>query len=189
MKQASGTDAVLDVLLTTGTLLDMYGVTGSGTNWTAEYYGTSDGINGPGFGTYPTAIGTTAIGSPQAGGTILASDIAAGVIPHGLTMACDYGYEGGSGDGAGDQVAPAVSNDDGGGGGPLPQGGLLFIPPGTSTPLGLSAMGKQLWVAADRLWCLRHRPSRWRLLLLRRRFLGSRQRVHANGFQRCRPRP
>jgi hypothetical protein len=149
MQQASGGDAVLDVLLTDGTLLDMYGVTGSGTNWTAKYYGTSNGLTGPGFGTYPSSIGTTAIGSPQAGGTILASDVAAGVIPHALTMACDYSYEGGVGTSGSDQIAPAVSNDDGGGPGPLPQGGLLVIPPGTSMPSGLSAMDKQLWDAAS----------------------------------------
>jgi hypothetical protein len=64
MAQASGGDADMDVLLTNGTLLDMYGVTGGGTSWTAEYYGTSDGINGPGFGTYPSSIGTTAMLSP-----------------------------------------------------------------------------------------------------------------------------
>ena len=150
MSQASGGDADMDVLLTDGTLLDMYGLSGGGTNWTAAYYGTSDGINGPGFGTQPyAAIGTTAIGSPQAAGTILASDVASGVIPHGLTMACDYGYLGGATTGAGDQVAPAVSNDDGGGGGPLPEGGLLFIPPGTQRPSGLNAMGVQMWDAAS----------------------------------------
>lgn len=149
MAPASGSDADMDVLLTNGTLLDMFGLTGGGTNWTAEYYGTSDGVNGPGFGTQPyAAIGTTAIGSPQAAGTVLASDVAAGSIPHGLTMACGYDYEGGATTGAGDQVPPAVSNDDGGGGGPLPEGGLLFIPPGTSVPSGLSAMGAQLWHAA-----------------------------------------
>lgn len=150
MSQASGSDAVMTVLLADGTLLDMYGVSGGGTNWTAEYYGTSDGINGTGFGNPPyAAIGTTAIGSPQAAGTILASNVASGVIPHALTMACDYGYLGGATTGAGDQVAPAVSNDDGGGGGPLPEGGLLFIPPGTSKPSGLSTMGTQLWDAAS----------------------------------------
>ena len=157
MQPAAGGDEDMDVLLTNGTLLDMYGVTGSGTNWTAEYYGTSDGINGPGFGgppTYPDyyAIGTTAIGSPQAAGTILASDVAAGVIDHGLTMACGYGYEGNSPSGLGDELyypdGPAVSNDDGGGGGPLSEGSLLMIPPGTAMAPGLDAMGKQLWAAA-----------------------------------------
>lgn len=170
MSQASGGDADMDVLLPAGTdigggwgttsgrwLLDMYGVSGSGTNWTASYYGLSDGLDGPGFGgptTYPVyyAIGTTAVGSPQAGGTILASDIAAGVIDHGLTMACDYGDEGNSPSGDGDELAypdgPAVSNDDGGGGGPLSEGSLLFIPPGTAMAPGLDTMGKQLWTAA-----------------------------------------
>jgi hypothetical protein len=150
MAQASGGDADMDVLLTNGTLLDMYGVTGGGTSWTAEYYGTSDGINGPGFGTYPSSIGTTAIGSPQAGGTVLASDVAAGVIPHGLTMACGGEYLGGVGTSNSDQITPAVSNDDGSpDAGPLPEGGLLFIPPGTPMASGLSPMGKQLWDAAS----------------------------------------
>jgi hypothetical protein len=144
-----GGDDVMDVLLPDGTLLDMYGVTGGGTNWTAQVYGTSDGVNGPGFGTLPyTAIGTTAIGSPQAGGTILASDVAAGVIPHALSMACNYTYEGGVGTSGTPILAPAVSYDDGGGPGPLPQGGLLLIPAGTPMPGNLSTMGKALWNAA-----------------------------------------
>jgi hypothetical protein len=170
MAEAAGGDADMDVLLPAGTnigggwgttsgrwLLDMYGVSGSGTNWTAAYYGLSDGLDGPGFGGPPTysayyAIGTTAVGSPQAEGTILASDVAAGTIPHGLTMACDYGYEGNSPSGDGDELSyadgPAVSNDDGGGGGPLSEGSLLLIPPNTAVPSGLSAMGRQLWNAA-----------------------------------------
>ena len=84
MQQASGGDAVMSVLLIDGRLLDMYGVSGSGTSWTASYYGISDGVNGSGFGSSGHAIGTTAIGSPQAGGTILARDVAAGVIAHAL---------------------------------------------------------------------------------------------------------
>jgi hypothetical protein len=143
-------------------LLNMYGVTGGGTSWVASSFGISDGLDGPGF-SYGLGytIGTTAIGSPHSGGTILASDIAAGVIPHGLTMAFDYTYLGGGtgtygsthGGTPGDQIPPAVSNDDGGSTGPLPEGGLLLIPVSTSMPGGLSAMGQQLWIAAQTYGC------------------------------------
>jgi hypothetical protein len=148
MRPASGSDGVMTVLLTDGTLLDMYGVSGGGTDWTATFYGTSDGVHGPGFGKQGTwtAIGTTAIGSPQAAGTILASDVAAGVIPHALFIAYDYANEGGAGTSGTPGVAPAVSNDDGGGPGPLPQGGLLVAT--GDMPAGLNAMERALWTAA-----------------------------------------
>jgi hypothetical protein len=71
------------------------------------------------------------------------------VIPHALDMAWDYSDLGGAGNGAGDAVAPAVANDDGGGSGPLPEGGLLIIPAGTPKPAGLSRMGSALWDAAS----------------------------------------
>ena len=48
----------------------------------------------------------------------------------------------------GDEVAPAVAEDDNNGTGPLPQGGLLLIPAGTPKPAGLSKMGSALWDAA-----------------------------------------
>jgi PBP superfamily domain len=148
MHQASGSDAVMSVLLVDGTLLDMYGVSGGGTEWTATFYGTSDGTNGPGFGEQGTwaSIGTTAIGSPQAAGTVLASDVTAGVIPHALFIAYDYVDEGGVGTSGAPSVAPAVSHDDGGGPGPLPQGGLLVAT--GSMPSGLNAMEQALWTAA-----------------------------------------
>jgi hypothetical protein len=149
MKASSGGDLVMSILLSNGQILDLYGVSGSGTNFSASYYGISDGVNGTGFGDPSDwhAIGTTAIGSTQGGGTILARDIAAGSIPHALCMAFDYSVLGGSGTG-GSSVLPAVANDDGGGGGPLPEGGLLLIPAGTPKPAGLSAMGSALWDAA-----------------------------------------
>jgi hypothetical protein len=149
MKASSGGDLVMSILLSNGQLLDMYGVSGSGTNFSATYYGISDGVGGTGFGNASNlhAIGTTAIGSSQAGGTILARDIAAGSIPHALCMAFAYSVLGGSGTG-GSSVNPAVSNDDGGGGGPVPEGGLLLIPAGTVKPAGFSAMGSALWDAA-----------------------------------------
>jgi hypothetical protein len=148
MRPASGSDGVMAVLLTDGTLLDMYGVTGGGTDWTATFYGTSDGVHGPGFGQQGTwaAIGTTAIGSPQAAGTVLASDVAAGVIPHALFIAYDYADEGGVGTSGAPGVAPAVAHDDGGGPGPLPQGGLLVAT--GDMPGGLNAMERALWTAA-----------------------------------------
>ncbi len=148
MRPASGSDGVMAVLLTDGTLLDMYGVSGGGTDWTATYYGTSDGVHGPGFGQQGTwaAIGTTAIGSPQAAGTVLASDVAAGVIPHALFVAYDYADEGGVGTSGTPGVAPAVAHDDGGGPGPLPQGGLLVAT--GDMPAGLNAMERALWTAA-----------------------------------------
>jgi hypothetical protein len=148
MHPASGSDGVMTVLLTDGTLLDMYGVSGGGTDWTATVYGRSDGVHGPGFGEQGTwaAIGTTAIGSPQAAGTILASDVAAGVIPHALFIAYDYANEGCVGTSGTPAVAPAVSNDDGGGPGPLPQGGLLLAT--GDMPTGLNAMERALWTAA-----------------------------------------
>jgi hypothetical protein len=148
MHQAPGGDAVMTVLLTDGRLLDMYGVSGSGTNWTAAYYGISDGINGPGFGSGGHAIGTTAIGSPQGAGTILARDVAAGVISHALCIAFSDAALGGVGTG-GPQVAPAVNSDDNNGTGPLPEGGLLLIPAGTPKPAGLTRMGSALWDAAS----------------------------------------
>lgn len=149
MKASSGGDLVMTILLSNGQLLDLYGVSGGGTNFSATYYGISDGVNGTGFGDPSTrhAIGTTAIGSTQGGGTILARDIAAGSISHALCMAFDSSVLGGSGTG-GSSVNPAVSSDDSGGGGPLPEGGLLVIPAGTQKPAGLSAMGSALWNAA-----------------------------------------
>jgi hypothetical protein len=148
MRPASGSDGVMAVLLTDGTLLDMYGVSGDGTDWTATYYGTSDGVHGPGFGQQGTgaATGTTAIGSPQAAGTILASDVVAGVIPHALFIAYDYADEGGVGTSGTPSVAPAVAHDDGGGPGPLPQGGLLVAT--GDMPSGLNVMERALWTAA-----------------------------------------
>jgi hypothetical protein len=151
MQAASGSDGVLTVLLTDGTLLDMYGASVHGSSVTAYAYAETDGVNGPGFGDQSNyhVAGTTAIGSPQGAGTILARDISAGVIPHALSIAFDYSQLGGAGDGAGDAVPPAVANDDGGGPGPLPEGGLLVIPPGTPKPAGLSKAGSELWVAAQ----------------------------------------
>ena len=153
MRPASGSDGVMAALLTDGTLLDMYGVSGGGTDWTATYYGTSDGVHGPGFGQQGTgaAIGTTAIGSPQAAGTILASDVVAGVIPHTLFIAYDYADEGGVGTSGTPSVAPTVAHDDGGGPGPLPQGGLLVAT--GDMPSGLNVMERALWTAAPRTAC------------------------------------
>lgn len=144
MKPTPIGDRVMSVLLADGTLLDMYGVTGTGNNFTAQFYCTSDGVNGTGFGVQGSwaRVGTTAIGSPQAAGTILDTDVAAGVIPHALFMAFDYSVEGG-------EVAPAVGNDDGGAPGHIPQGGLLFS---TLTPaqiLALSPGGRMLATAAS----------------------------------------
>ena len=149
MAPSAGGDHVMTMLLADGRILDLYGVTGSGTNVTASFYGVSDGINGTGFGNPATsaAIGTTAIGSTQAGGTILARDVAAGAIPHALCIAFDYSALGGVGNG-GVSVLPAVANDDGGGPGPLAEGSLLLIPAGTPRPAGLSPMGAALWTAA-----------------------------------------
>lgn len=137
----------MTILLSDGELLDLFGVGGGGTSFSATFYGLSDGVNGSGFGANGRAIGTTAIGSPQAGGTILARDVAAGVISHALCIGWNYASLGGNGTG-GVAVSPAVSNDDGGGGGPLPEGGLLLIPAGTPKPVGLSQMGSALWDAA-----------------------------------------
>jgi hypothetical protein len=148
MHPASGSDAVMTIQLTDGRLLDLYGVTGGGTSWTAVVYGLSDGVNGTGFGASGHAIGTTAIGSPQGSGTILARDVAAGTIPHALCMAWDSAALGGIGT-DGKQVLPAVSSDDSGGSGPLMEGALLVIPAGTPKPAGLSAMGSALWDAAS----------------------------------------
>jgi hypothetical protein len=144
MRPSTGSDHVMTVLLANGTLLDMDSVSGSGTSFTATYYGTSDGVNGTGFGdpTTWTAIGTTAIGAPQSAGTILARDVTAGVINHAVDMAFDYSSLGGD-------VLPAVSNDDGGATGTVPEGGLLLIPAGTPKPSGLSPMGSALWAAAS----------------------------------------
>jgi hypothetical protein len=154
--EAPGGDSVLGILLTDGRLLDMYGIMYTAGidrpnhSCTALYYGLSDGVNGPGFGDQGTgqAIGTTAIGSPQSAGTILARDILAGVIPHALFMAMDPSAEGGAGTGGpGYKVPPAVAGDDVGGPGPIPQGGLMLIPAGTTQPGGLSPGGVMLWNA------------------------------------------
>lgn len=159
MKSAAGGDGVLSILLTDGTLLDLYNCRGSGTSWAAQFYGLSDGVNGPGFGTYPGGVadpnapgvwhgvGTTAIGCPQAAGTILARDVQAGVINHALFIAFGYQDEGGVGTSGSPSVLPAVANDAGGGPGPLPQGGLLFIPQTTPVPSGLNPMEQALWTA------------------------------------------
>ncbi len=151
-RQASGSDAVMSVLQPDGTLFDLYGVSGGGTSWSAQFYGRSNGITGSGFGNPQTlqAAGTTAIGSPQAGGVILARDIDAvngGALDfgHAISMAFDYMHSGGAGTSGKPQVLPAVANDVGGGPGPIPQGGLMVIPPGTPMPSGLSVAGKALW--------------------------------------------
>ena len=149
MAPSTGSDHVMTILLADGRILDLFGVSGAGTDVTAAFYGLSDGLHGTGFGnpTTSAAIGTTAIGSPQAGGTILARDVAAGAIPHALCIAFDYSALGGVGNG-GPAVLPAVANDDGGGPGPLSEGSLLLIPAGTPRPTGLSPMGAALWAAA-----------------------------------------
>lgn len=149
MAAASGSDGALDVQLADGRLLDMYGAKISGSTVTASFYGLSDST-GTGFGVQPfTAIGTTAIGAPQVAGTILAGDIAAGTIPHALDIAFDYSVLGGATSGAGDEQPPAVSNDDGGGPGPLCEGCLLLIPSTATMPVGLTTMGQALWHAAQ----------------------------------------
>jgi len=149
MAPSTGSDHVMTILLADGRILDLFGVSGAGTDVTATFYGLSDGLHGAGFGSAATsaAIGTTAIGSTQAGGTILARDVAAGAIPHALCIAFDYSALGGVGNG-GPSVLPAVANDDGGGPGPLSEGSLLLIPAGTPRPAGLSPMGAALWAAA-----------------------------------------
>jgi hypothetical protein len=149
-RPAAGTDAVLNVLAPDGTLWDAYGVTNldpTAHTFSAAFLVESDGINGTGFGVQPyTPSGTTAVGAPQAGGVITAADVAARRIDHAATMAFDYNDEGGATTGAGPQVPPAVSNDDGGGPGPIPQGALL-VATGTR-PSGLNKMERALWAAA-----------------------------------------
>ena len=150
MKPAGGTDGALDVRLSDGRLLDLYDAKVSGSTVTAAEYAFSDAIGGPGFGDttcFCNAAGTTAIGSPQAGGTILATDVAAGVIPHALDMAFSYSQCGGVGTSKVASVPPSIAGDCGGGSGPIPEGGLMLIPPGTAMPAGLSTMGKALFKA------------------------------------------
>jgi hypothetical protein len=108
----------------------------------------SDALNGPGFGDQNTfaSAGTTAIGCPQASGTILASDVNAGTIPHGLFMAFDNANEGGLNTSGTTLVPPAVANDNGNSG-PIPQGGLMLAT--GSEPAGLNAMEHQLWLACS----------------------------------------
>jgi hypothetical protein len=150
IRHASGTDAVLDVLAPDGTLWDAYGVTDLDPTmhtFSARFIVESDGVNGTGFGVQPyTPSGTTAVGAPQAGGVITAADVAARRIDHAATIAFDYNDEGGVATGAGTQVAPAVANDDGGGPGPIPQGGLLVAT--GKMPSGLNKMERALWIAA-----------------------------------------
>jgi hypothetical protein len=150
MTPAAGSDGALDVRLSDGRLLDLYSATVSGSNVSAVEYALSDAVGGPGFGDATCsckAAGTTAIGSPQAGGTILATDVAAGVIPHALDMAFSYAQCGGVGTSKTASVAPSIAGDCGGGGGPIPEGGLMLIPRGTAMPAGLSTMGKALFKA------------------------------------------
>ena len=152
IRPASGTDGVLNVLAPDGTLWDAYGATNvdpTAHTYSAAFLVESDGINGTGFGVQPyTPNGTTAVGAPQAGGVITAGDVAARRIDHAATMAFDYSDEGGASTGAGPQVPPAVSNDDGGGPGPIPQGALLVAT--GKMPSGLNTMERALWAAAKR---------------------------------------
>jgi hypothetical protein len=149
-RQASGSDAVLNVVAPDGTLWDAYGVTNldpTAHTFSAAFLVESDAINGTGFGVQPyTPSGTTAVGAPQAGGVITAADVAARRIDHAATIAFDYNDLGGSSTGAGPQVPPAVANDDGGGPGPIPQGGLLVAT--GKKPSGLNKMEQALWSAA-----------------------------------------
>jgi len=152
IRPASGSDAVLNVLAPDGTLWDAYGATNLDPvahTFSAAFLVESDGIDGTGFGVQPyTPSGTTAVGAPQAGGVITAGDVADRRIDHAATMAFDYNDEGGATTGAGPQVPPAVSNDDGGGPGPIPQGALLVAT--GKMPSGLNTMERALWAAAKR---------------------------------------
>jgi hypothetical protein len=104
---------------------------------------------GSGFAVGPNVgdfAGTTAIACCQAGGSILADDIATGAINHGLRIAFDYADLGGAA-GAGPGVGPAAvsgHNDDGGGPGPLAEGMFLMVD--GPEPGGLPYWGHQLWV-------------------------------------------
>jgi hypothetical protein len=147
---AAGSDGVMTVLDDTGTLWDFYGspsINAANLTVVTAFLVDSDGVNGSGFGNQTTfaSVGTAAIGIAQASGTILAADVVTGSIPHALFMAFDYTNEGGVGTSGTPDVAPAVANDDGGGPGPIPQGGLMRAT--GSEPAGLNSMEHQLWLS------------------------------------------
>jgi hypothetical protein len=62
-------------------------------------------------------------------------------IPHALAMALPYNVLGSG------HVWPAISDDDGGAPGFVPEGSLLAIPAGTPRPAGLSPLGNAIFDA------------------------------------------
>jgi hypothetical protein len=148
IESPAGGDGNMDVVFDDGRALDMYQARYQGGNvWNVAMAVPFNAYTDFGFAQPDkgnnTPAGTTAIGCCQAGGGILKRDIQRGVINHGLRIAFDYSAMGNQN---GTQVGYAISNDVGGGGGPIPEGALLM--PAGAEPAGLSPWGHQLWLAA-----------------------------------------
>jgi hypothetical protein len=132
-RPAAGTDMHLAVISPDGTHSDEF--------WSLDLASRSAGVyipvdlagSGVGIG-WARATGVSLLG-----GLIRSDETTA--IPHALAMSLPYTL---LGDG---NVWPAISNDDGGAPGFVPEGSLLAIPAGTPRPSGLSPMGNAIFDA------------------------------------------
>jgi hypothetical protein len=95
-------------------------------------------LRGPGMG-----LGwVRATGVSLLGGLIRSGETTS--IPHALAISLPYELLGTG------HVWPAISDDDGGAPGFVPEGSLLAIPPGTPRPAGLSPLGNAIFDALSR---------------------------------------
>jgi hypothetical protein len=144
---ASGTDGHLCLLNADGRSVDMWQLHPTGSrSWRCAAYALHNWQTGTGWGsTSPwQSAGVTAAGAPTAAGTITADDLAGG-IAHALCMAFSYNDQGGQGTCWTPQLWPAISNDVGGGPGPLAEGALLLAT--GPAPDGLNGAESSLWDA------------------------------------------
>jgi hypothetical protein len=133
---AAGTDAHLVVISPDGTRSSEFWTLDL-TSHTAGVYLPVD-LSGPG-----TGLGwVRATGVSLLGGLIRKEETTS--IPHALAISLPYNILGSG------HVWPAISDDDGGAPGFVPEGSLLAIPPGTPRPSGLSPLGGAIFDALSR---------------------------------------
>ena len=147
---ASGTDGHLALMNADGRMFDFWILRPTGERaWRCESWAQHRWDTGTGWGQPPSgpSAGVTAAGAPTAAGTITAAEIDAGVIPHALCMAADYGAQGGVGTCGSGLLPPAIHSDVMGGPGPLAEGALLLAV--GDEPGGLNDAERALWRAAS----------------------------------------
>jgi hypothetical protein len=154
---ASGTDGHLSVANTeSGQGADFWQMHKTGDReWSCAAYALYD-VWGPGWGQASPfqSAGVTAAGAPTLAGTITAAEVEAGVLEHALCIAFAYGDQGGNNTCWTPQLWPAISNDVGGGQGPIAEGALLMAT--GEMPGGLNEFERLVWSAAQRygVWCV-----------------------------------